>query len=103
MIKNEKESIEKVSNGSFGYYENEFSLRFAHITKYALEKEQQENNTQNSKTSDVKHNLHIMKDCIINMPIALGMDKNSPLKPYVDLWVMASLIIILYYLIPIII
>ncbi|XP_035734845.1 uncharacterized protein LOC118447232 [Vespa mandarinia] len=87
LIKNEKESIEKVANGSFGYYENEFSLRFAHITKYVLEKEQQENNTQNNKTSDVKHNLHIMKDCIINMPIALGMDKNSPLKPCVDLWI----------------
>ncbi|KAL2721084.1 ionotropic receptor 40a-like [Vespula maculifrons] len=87
LIKDEKESIEKVANGSFGYYENEFSLRFAHITKYALEEKQQENNTQNIKTSDVKHNLHIMKDCIINMPIALGMDKNSPLKPYVDLWV----------------
>ncbi|KAL2720880.1 ionotropic receptor 40a-like [Vespula squamosa] len=87
LIKNEKESIEKVANGSFGYYENEFSLRFAHITKYALEKKQEENNTQNNKTSGVKHNLHIMKDCIINMPIALGMDKNSPLKPYIDLWV----------------
>lgn len=86
LIKDEKESIEKVANGSFGYYENEFFLRSIHTEKYTLEKKQ-ENNTPNNRTSDMKHNLHIMKTCIINMPISLGMDKNSPLKPYVDLWV----------------
>ncbi|KAF3424184.1 hypothetical protein E2986_12315 [Frieseomelitta varia] len=31
-----------------------------------------------------KHNLHIMQECVINMPIALGLEKNSPLKPKVD-------------------
>ncbi|KAI4495234.1 hypothetical protein M0804_001435, partial [Polistes exclamans] len=87
LIKDEKESIEKVANGSFGYYENEFFLRSIHTEKYTLEKKQEENNTPNNRTSDMKHNLHIMKTCIINMPISLGMDKNSPLKPYVDLWV----------------
>lgn len=28
--------------------------------------------------------LHIMSNCIINMPISLGLQKNSPLKPAVD-------------------
>ncbi|XP_015174946.1 PREDICTED: uncharacterized protein LOC107065607 [Polistes dominula] len=87
LIKDEKESIEKVANGSFGYYENEFLLRSIHTEKYTLGKKQEENNTSDNRTSDMKHNLHIMKNCIINMPVSLGMDKNSPLKPYVDLWV----------------
>ncbi|KAI4499966.1 hypothetical protein M0802_004836 [Mischocyttarus mexicanus] len=87
LIKDEKESIEKVANGSFGYYENEFLLRSIHTKKYILERNQEENNTPDNGTYNAKHNLHIMKNCVINMPISLGMDKNSPLKPYVDLWV----------------
>ncbi|KAK2586249.1 hypothetical protein KPH14_001505 [Odynerus spinipes] len=87
VLKNEEKSIEKVANGSFGYYENESSLRFAHVEKHVLEKKEQENSTKDSGISDIKHNLHIMEECIVNMPIALGMDKNSPLKPHVDLWV----------------
>lgn len=31
-----------------------------------------------------KHNLHIMSDCIISMPISIGLEKNSPLKPRID-------------------
>lgn len=33
---------------------------------------------------DVKRNLHIMSDCIISMPISIGLEKNSPLKPRID-------------------
>lgn len=28
--------------------------------------------------------LHIMKECAINMPISIGLEKNSPLKPSFD-------------------
>lgn len=28
--------------------------------------------------------LHIMSDCIISMPISIGLEKNSPLKPRID-------------------
>lgn len=28
--------------------------------------------------------LHIMHECVIHMPISLGMEKNSPMKPRVD-------------------
>lgn len=28
--------------------------------------------------------LHVMKECAINMPISIGLEKNSPLKPRFD-------------------
>ncbi|CAK9829857.1 Ionotropic receptor 21a [Anthophora retusa] len=81
LIKHEEEAIEKVTNGSFCYYENSYLLQHARVKRQVFEEQKKENKvTQNT----LKHNLHIMEECIINMPIALGMEKNSPLKPHVD-------------------
>lgn len=41
-------------------------------------------NSGNYTGPSLDRNLHIMKDCVINMPISLGLQKNSPLKPRVD-------------------
>lgn len=49
------------------YYDNEFFLRYLRSL-----------GTKNqTKTSDT---LHIMKECVINYPISLGLEKNSPLR-----------------------
>nr|XP_031828917.1 ionotropic receptor 21a-like isoform X2 [Nomia melanderi] len=82
LIVNEKEAIEKVANGSFCYYENYYFLRNARVKKQIHEKQQRDNGTTRNEL--LKHNLHIMEECVVNMPIALGMEKNSPLKPHVD-------------------
>lgn len=35
-------------------------------------------------TSDSDEVLHIMKECVISMPVGLGLPRNSPLKIYID-------------------
>lgn len=90
LIEHEDEAIEKVANGSFGYYENSYLLRHARVKRQILEKEKKEKTTKDISS---KHNLHIMQECVINMPIALGLEKNSPLKPKVD-----TLVRIIFYI-----
>lgn len=58
--------MERVAEGQFAYFENEYFLRELY-QHYAADK-----------------NLHIMKQCAINMPISIGLEKNSPLKVRFD-------------------
>lgn len=52
----------------------------------SLEETNDEAETNNTSIYKVKNerNLHIMIDCVINMPISIGLQKNSPLKPRAD-------------------
>lgn len=62
--------IDRVAGGEFAYFENQLTLqrlRFEH---------------DEGKVS--AQNLHIMEECVINMPISIGLDKNSPLKQQID-------------------
>ncbi|XP_072751469.1 probable glutamate receptor [Anoplolepis gracilipes] len=87
LVENEEDAVDWVANGTFGYYENSYLLR--HIRgKRIFEEENGETNKSGKDTgSGMKYNLHIMEECVVHMPIALGLEKNSPLKPHVDLWV----------------
>lgn len=67
IIVDEMEAVEKVIEGQYAYYENTHFLR----------------DLRSDRESD-QETLHIMRDCIIKMPISLGIQKNSPLKPTVD-------------------
>lgn len=58
--------LERIAEGQFAYFENEYFLRELY-QNYAADK-----------------NLHVMKQCAINMPISIGLEKNSPLKEHVD-------------------
>lgn len=60
-----------MSQGKFAYYENEYFL---------IEMRHHHDQIEANK---LKY-LHIMKECAINMPISIGLAKNSPLKSSFD-------------------
>lgn len=60
-----------MAGGDFAYFENKYTLqelRFQH------EEEKKES----------AQKLHIMEECTVNIPISLGLEKNSPLKEQMD-------------------
>lgn len=63
--------IKQVDKGEFAYFESSIELR-----RLRLEYEK--------KQTKVLQSLHIMEECAISMPISIGLDKNSPLKPKMD-------------------
>ncbi|CRL02414.1 CLUMA_CG015147, isoform A [Clunio marinus] len=69
-IDNADKAIEQVAQGEFAYFENRFTLQ-----QLRMQHEQQKDSIQN---------LHIMDECVINMPISIGIEKNSPLKEQID-------------------
>lgn len=94
LTDNEEDAIDRVANGTFCYYENSYALQHACGRRIFEKLNDRQNTSDRSTGSSVKYNLHIMKECVIYMPIALGLEKNSPLKPHVDLWVRCLKILI---------
>lgn len=84
VINNEDEAIAQVAKGTFAYYENIYTLKEVRAKRQLLEFDEKNQASKNNKNLNFDRNLHIMEECIINMPISIGMDKNSPLKPQVD-------------------
>ena len=64
--------MERILKGEFAYYENDYTLQELRF-KY-----------QNSP--DLQKMLHIMEQCVVNMPVSIGLEKNSPLKSRVDIY-----------------
>lgn len=64
--------MQRIANGKYAYYDNEYFLR----------------NLRLERTLEIKKDdgevLHIMKECVLNVPISIGLEKNSPLKPNID-------------------
>lgn len=79
----EDKAVARVANGTFGYYENIQTLHEARAKRQLLEVMQKKKSTHDEKVADDR-NLHIMTECVIYMPISIGMDRNSPLKSQVD-------------------
>nr|XP_012224227.1 PREDICTED: glutamate receptor 1-like [Linepithema humile] len=87
LTENEEDAIDRVANGTFSYYENSYLLQHVRGKRIYEKGNDQNNKSEKDTGSGVKYNLHIMEECVVHMPIALGLEKNSPLKPHVDLWV----------------
>ncbi|XP_023247289.1 ionotropic receptor 40a-like [Copidosoma floridanum] len=84
IVTDERDAIAAVSNGSLCYYENYHVLQRERVKRQILEAEMQKNGTHVNKHKISDHNLHVMDECVVNIPISLGMDKHSPLKSHVD-------------------
>lgn len=83
LTNNEEEAIARVANGTFAYYENVYVLKQARAARQKLEYTKTKNASSEDK-AEADRDLHIMTECLIDMPVSIGMDKNSPLKPQVD-------------------
>ncbi|KAB0794722.1 hypothetical protein PPYR_11561 [Photinus pyralis] len=83
------DAIDRVVEGNFALYENEYYLQNA-VVKKQLRYQQEEDELKGNKSLQIQkipkgdHYLHIMSDCMIHMPISIGLKKNSPLKYRVD-------------------
>lgn len=93
MINSSDIAVERVAEGKFAFYENIYFLQeiivkrqISHINTIL-----DENNTKVSQEIErVERNLHIMSDCVIKMPISLGLQKNSPMKNRMDKFIMRT-------------
>lgn len=85
--------VGQVAEGKLAYYENIYFLNFISAkqkNKFTITSISDDgNNSTTNDTSDMyfggDRNLHIMKECAIQMPISIGLQKNSPLKPRINL------------------
>ncbi|XP_066249306.1 ionotropic receptor 21a-like [Euwallacea similis] len=89
VMNNSEEALNKVAEGRFAFYENIYFLRALILKREIRHQGALANITDSTfETTDLQMQpsryLHIMKDCIINMPVSIGLQKNSPIKPRVD-------------------
>jgi hypothetical protein len=78
-------AVERVAKGEFAYYENIYFLQYLRVRRQHLVKEVGTKTDVNTdQETRGERNLHIMLDCVIHMPISIGLQKNSPLKPHMD-------------------
>lgn len=85
MINDSDAAVERVAAGKFAFYENIHFLQQIALQRQAKFQEQhQDLNATSSDLQKTERNLHIMRDCVINMPISIGLQRNSPIKLRMD-------------------
>ncbi|XP_066157324.1 glutamate receptor ionotropic, delta-1-like [Euwallacea fornicatus] len=96
VMNNSEEALNRVAEGRFAFYENIYFLRATILNRKIRHRRASTYiNDSTFETADPQvqsnRDLHIMKDCIINMPVSIGLQKNSPMKPRVDKLIRAIL------------
>ncbi|XP_066996219.2 ionotropic receptor 21a [Anabrus simplex] len=93
VIYDSDQAIGRVARGDFAYYGNIHFLRHVRIKRILLTEKfgldfEAKNDSDSPEEQDGQNandrSLHIMRECVINMPISIGLQKNSPLKPRLD-------------------
>lgn len=86
------EAANKVARGTYAYYDNSDFLKYISVKRKNtyMAMEVFENSTMNgtgtTEVTNAERSLHIMTDCVVNIPISIGFHKNSPLKPLADIY-----------------
>lgn len=87
IVNDPNEAANKVAKGVYAYYDNEHFLKYLSVRKTNRPTLDKLNDTQVLLVDDVERNLHVMSDCVLNIPISIGLHTNSPLKPLADVYV----------------
>ncbi|XP_063706124.1 glutamate receptor ionotropic, kainate glr-3 [Culicoides brevitarsis] len=66
------EATKKVAEGKFALYENEYFLKEMR---------------SKVKATESKLSLHVMSQCSVQIPVSIGLEKNSPIKSQVDKYI----------------
>ncbi|XP_026479497.1 uncharacterized protein LOC113385888 [Ctenocephalides felis] len=77
-VDNATEAVDRVARGEFAYYENKHFLRELIVEKQRSNRELGISNIKEVCLAN-QRSLHIMDNCVINMPVSIGLQKNSPL------------------------
>ncbi|XP_075153952.1 ionotropic receptor 68a isoform X2 [Haematobia irritans] len=64
---------EKIAKGSYAYYDNQYFLQHLRLVS--------------AVSNDEADIVHMMRDCVVRMPVALGLTRNSALKPHIDKYI----------------
>lgn len=86
IVNDSSEAVDRVAEASFAFYENTYFLKEA-IVKRQLRFQMNRTNSTTNNTQEARdiasedRNLHIMTDCIINMPVSIGKQTRSHLFP----------------------
>ncbi|XP_050502867.1 glutamate receptor ionotropic, delta-1 [Diabrotica virgifera virgifera] len=94
-VNDSEDAVDRVAEASFAFYENTYFLKEALVKRQQRYQNMFSSSDNLTTTTNVSkpmnenvikddRTLHIMKDCIINMPVSIGLQKNSPLKPRMD-------------------
>ncbi|CAH2244222.1 jg20167 [Pararge aegeria aegeria] len=88
-IDNPEEAASLIAKGIFAYYDSSNFLKYLSVKrKSSYTSMEFENSTANgTEVSKADRDLHIMSDCVVNVPISIGFHKNSPLKPLADVYI----------------
>ncbi|CAG5051011.1 unnamed protein product [Parnassius apollo] len=84
-------AVQRIVHGDLAYYNSKNFLKYLSVKRKNVNVNMNiDNSTMNgTKTqvnTEMERNLHIMTDCVVNIPVSIGFHKNSPLKPLADVY-----------------
>ncbi|XP_047120591.1 uncharacterized protein LOC124803415 [Schistocerca piceifrons] len=92
LVRDAEHAVRRVASGQFALYDNVHALRHAsvryqvspppYLYSLALTPWCWQSGMNGSQLDG--HRLHVMQDCAVHMPVAIGLERNSPLKPRID-------------------